>query len=238
MTVVGNVRKLNEDACLSRPDAGIWVVADGMGGHSSGDLASSMIVDGIQQIELLPTLSEAVEQVEDSLLEVNRSLRHLAFQRGGDVTIGSTVVILMAHAQHCLLMWVGDSRAYRYRDGRLIRLTQDHTQVEELVMQGLMEPEEAENHPASNIITRAVGADDALYVDMDNRKIFKGDTYLLCSDGLNKELSDSEIAEQLTRPGSTDEICHSLVDTALERSARDNVTVVLIRAEEKIVTGR
>lgn len=228
---VGKVRKLNEDACLDRVESGLWVVADGMGGHSSGDLASGMIVERMQQLNLPEALSKKVDLLEETLLDINRQLLAEASRRGGNITIGATVVVMLAHATHLLLLWAGDSRGYRFRDGELTQLTQDHTQVEELVAEGLLLREDAENHPASNVVTRAVGAMEALYVDMDDTRVEPGDLYLLCSDGLNKEVADREIGEILAMQLLPGDYCQRLIDLALERGARDNVTVVVARAE-------
>lgn len=228
---VGKVRKLNEDACLDRVESGLWVVADGMGGHSSGDLASGMIVERMQQLNLPEALSKKVDLLEETLLDINQQLLAEASRRGGNITIGATVVVMLAHATQLLLLWAGDSRAYRFRNGDLTQLTQDHTQVEELVAEGLLLREDAENHPASNVVTRAVGAMEALYVDMDETRVEPGDLYLLCSDGLNKEVADREIGEILAMQLLPGDYCQRLIDLALERGARDNVTVVVARAE-------
>jgi len=227
---VGRVRRLNEDACLERPDEGLWIVADGMGGHSSGDLASQMIVDGFRDLRLPDSLAQRVDLMEEGLLTINRRLRAEAVRRGGNTTIGSTVVILLVYQHQGIVLWAGDSRAYRFREGQLQRITQDHTQVEELVEQGLLLREDAEHHPAANVVTRAVGAMDELYIDMDNHRVECGDTYLLCSDGLNKEVEEQEIARQLARGEDAESSARRLLELALERGARDNVTLIVTRA--------
>ncbi|MES9899260.1 MAG: protein phosphatase 2C domain-containing protein [Sedimenticola sp.] len=234
ITHVGKVRKINEDACFERPESGLWVVADGMGGHSSGDLASSTIVTTLERLLLPDLLSDTVDLLEDNLQVINSQLLEEAMRRSGDTTIGSTVVILLAYETVCLLLWVGDSRAYRFRDGQLKQLTRDHTEVEELVEQGLLLRDDVENHPSANIITRAVGAMDELIVDLVDYAILEGDIFLLCSDGLNKEVTDREIAAMLSRPESMQEINQALIDLTLSRGARDNVSVVLTRAEKRI----
>lgn len=227
LTDVGRVRQINEDACAALPENGIWVVADGMGGHDDGDHASQSIVDRISETGSHGSLAELVDAVEDGLLEVNRSLLTEAAARGGESTIGSTVVVLLARDNHCACLWAGDSRIYRLRDDRLQQITQDHSQVMEMVEQGLLLREDAESHPAANVVTRAVGASDELYLDVDVEALSPGDRYLLCSDGLTKELTDTEIAE-LLQHGDPPEACKKLVGLALERGCRDNVSVVIV----------
>jgi serine/threonine protein phosphatase PrpC len=230
---VGKVRKLNEDACLERPHDGLWIVADGMGGHSSGDLASRMIVDTFRETPLPDSLADRVDLLEDGLLEINRNLREEALRRGANTTIGSTVVALLAYEYQMILLWAGDSRAYCLRDGQFSRITQDHTQVEELVEEGVLLREDAENHPSANVITRAVGALDDLFIDLTNQPIQPGDLYLLCSDGLNKELQEHEIQTLLLQAKSAREAGQMLLDEALKRGARDNVTLVIARAVDR-----
>ncbi|MEN8179351.1 MAG: protein phosphatase 2C domain-containing protein [Pseudomonadota bacterium] len=230
---VGKIRKLNEDACLERPDVGLWIVADGMGGHSSGDLASRMIVDAFREIPLPDKLADRVELLEDGLLEINRALRQEALRRGANTTIGSTVVVLLAYEYQSILLWAGDSRAYCFRKGQLTRITQDHTQVEELVEKGVLLREDAETHPSANVITRAVGAEDELYIDLDHHEIEPGDIYLLCSDGLNKEIQEHEIEMYLSEGKSTQATGQLLIDEALRRGARDNVTLTIAQAGER-----
>jgi serine/threonine protein phosphatase PrpC len=226
-TDVGKVRRINEDACAAWPLTGIWVVADGMGGHDAGDFASSSIIEALQVIGRQDSLSILVDSVEDGLLGVNRRLMAEAASRGTETTIGSTVVVLLAHGSHCACLWAGDSRIYRLRDGRLQQITQDHSQVMDLVEQGLILREDAESHPAANIVTRAVGAAEGLYLDVEVEALQPGDRYLLCSDGLNKELSDTDIAGLLAQ-GDCQVACDSLVELTLERGSRDNVSVVVI----------
>jgi len=223
---VGMVRELNEDAVLDRSAAGLWVVADGMGGHTAGDVASQMIRDRLAEIESPGSLSVLVDAVEGRLMEVNTTLRDMA-SRGEHQTIGSTVVALLAHGSHAVCLWAGDSRAYRLRDQRLEQVSEDHALVQELMAKGVLSPEQAANHPQANLVTRAVGAGDQLYVDAEIVELRAGDRFLLCSDGLDKELSEAEIGELL---GSREGIntSEALVNLALERGSRDNVSVVTV----------
>ncbi|MCF6281089.1 MAG: Stp1/IreP family PP2C-type Ser/Thr phosphatase [Candidatus Polarisedimenticolaceae bacterium] len=230
LTHQGCVRDHNEDAGMEWPEIGLWVVADGMGGHSSGDLASNMIIDHISHLLLPEKLSDIIDLLEDTLEEVNQQLLQTAQQRGGNTTIGSTVVVMLVYNNLALLLWVGDSRAYLFREGQLTRLTQDHTQVEELIEQGLLLREDAEKHPSANIITRAVGATEDFFVDITSYEIREGDIFLLCSDGLDKEVNEQEISELLGKTGSAKQLAQSLLDLTLERGARDNVTITLAKA--------
>jgi protein phosphatase len=228
---VGMVREVNEDASLDRPEAGIWVVADGMGGHKAGDVASGMIVDALRDVNPGRKLSGMVSDVEQCILNVNHELiKRVAGDEIGTI-MGSTVVALVAMKHHCACMWAGDSRIYRYRQGGLRQLTRDHSRVEELIESGDLLPELAESHPQANIITRAVGVDEFLVLDVDVQELQDGDLFLLCSDGLYKEVQYSEIENHMVN-GSCEEICENLVQLALDRGCRDNVTVVATRFEQ------
>ncbi len=223
----GKVRLVNEDACLALPERGLWVVADGMGGHHAGDVASSMIVDSLSAVHAHDHPASFLDEVEDLLLEVNSSLLRTAAQSPTPRTIGSTVIALLAFREHCVIVWAGDSRAYRLRDGQLQKLTVDHSQVEELVQMGELAPDEAEHHPMANVITRAVGGTERLHLDIELRTLSDADRYLLCSDGLYKGLTDEDIARHLGT-GDCETACRELVDAVLAGDASDNVTVAVI----------
>jgi len=232
----GKVREYNEDSFFDAPDLGLWVVADGMGGHAVGDFASRMIVDrvaGTPSAEDLPTRIRTVTAI---LRDVNRELRTEASGRGVGV-IGSTVAILLAHSQECACLWAGDSRIYQSRRGKLTQLTRDHTLVEDMVAAGIMDREAADSIPPSNEITRAVGASDTLDVECRILEIKDGDTFLICSDGLYGELADSEIAMELLR-GTCDRSCKRLVDLVMSREARDNITAIVTHAEDPKKSGK
>jgi len=233
-TDVGMVREMNEDACIVRPEIGLWAVADGMGGHDAGDMASGMVIEAIADVEAHDDLAGLLDDVEDRLLAVNARLREIAAERESH-TIGSTVASLLAGGEHCICAWAGDSRVYRYRARQLRKITQDHALVEELVEKGVLTREEAANHPQTNLVTRAVGASSNLYLDVEIYDLRAGDVYVLCSDGLDKEISEDEIARVITEavaaPQSAAEgtsLSDRLVERALARGARDNVTVVTV----------
>lgn len=229
MTDMGKVRKHNEDNLLVRPEIGLWAVADGMGGHSKGDVASQMIIDSLKRVHEGTTLSHYIDDIEDRILEVNRKLIEKATTSTGRkrLTIGSTVIILLAYGEYCVYMWAGDSRLYRLRDNKLHQVSIDHSQVELYVEQGLISREEAVSHPHGNMITRAVGATDELYLDMGMQKLARNDRFLLCSDGLTKHISDLELQDFLQK-GSAEECCRHLIETTLARGAGDNVTAIVV----------
>lgn len=227
VTHVGKVRKHNEDSFLERPDLGLWVVADGMGGHSAGDVASQMIVENLDQLRENASLPTFVDEVENKLLEVNQQLLEKSTQGEKRLTIGSTVAALIAYRDLGVFIWAGDSRLYRRRDDRLQQLSTDHSQVELYVEQGLITREEATNHPHGNMITRAVGASDELFLDMDMCSLQVGDRFLLCSDGLTKHVTDLEIRDLLGE-GTAEEAANNLIGLTLTRRAADNVTVIVV----------
>jgi protein phosphatase len=232
-TDIGTVRKVNEDGFLDTPNVGMWCVADGMGGHAKGDVASKMIVDELQGIANMYAYPISSQHVMHALQQVNAKLVDMADEK--QAVIGSTVVVLIFDQQYAHCIWAGDSRIYRLRNNKLTRLTQDHSQVEEMVQQGILTPEEAERHPNANVITRAVGASDELDLDLVTDVRLDGDKYFLCSDGLNKVMDDVEI-ENLLLNTPLDIIAPLLIQTSLERNARDNVTVLVVDNQPSVET--
>ncbi len=229
-THVGTVRKVNEDSWLERPEIGLWVVADGMGGHRAGDLASQTVVASLRDLAP-PTSREALLlDLQQNLRAVNEHLQGVAAENPERGIIGTTVAILVGFRNQAICVWVGDSRIYLCRDRQLRQLTRDHSQVEELVKLGLLDRAEAESHPASNVITRAIGAAEELKIDMVSGELHEQDVYLLCSDGLSKVVPEAEIGEILQTRGC-DEAAGSLIDRALNYGARDNVTAVVVHVE-------
>ena len=228
-THVGNVRKLNEDSYLNLPASGLWVVADGMGGHEAGDYASGMIVDALRDLPPPASLGEFVAEVRARIEQVNSHLREEAGRRQSGI-IGSTVVALLAHDRHGVLIWAGDSRIYLLRAGELRQLSRDHSHVEEMIGKGLLERENAHNHPASNAITRAVGAADSIELDTEMLEVQDGDVFLLCSDGLYNEIDNARMQTLLQNYDSA-ACAEQFIEQVLQGAARDNVTVVIARAD-------
>lgn len=222
----GAVRKRNEDNMVDRPEVGLWVVADGAGGHGAGDVASTAIAEAMQAIPPGLSAAEMLAQVRLRLDAVHADLQARSEERGTGGVIASTVVVLLARGGHYAALWAGDSRIYMFRDGMLHRVTRDHSLVQELVDSGALTEEEAERHPQANIITRAIGAQGALSLDKVSNRIQPGDRFMLCSDGVFKELPEAQIAGLIAQGGSAQD----LVAAAVAAGARDNVTVVLVDA--------
>jgi serine/threonine-protein phosphatase Stp1 len=223
---VGCVRQVNEDRALDRPDLSIWAVADGMGGHDAGDRAAQMIVDSLGQADGTRSGWGLLDDIRLRLFEANATL--VARGRMSGRTSGATVVVLVARQGRCAWLWAGDSRGYRLRDGMLIQVTRDHSFVQELVDGGLLAPGDARLHPRANVVTRAVGADQTLEIELRHDTVQPGDRLLLCSDGLTGMLDDGEIAAILAGD-DIDEAADGLIAAALAKGARDNVTVVLVQ---------
>ena len=228
LTHKGNVREYNEDALLVLDDPSLWVVADGMGGHQAGDVASNLIMEGLKSLSSATHLSEFVDNIEDKLIQVNRELRTLAKKQYNNQTIGSTVVTMTAKDHFIAYLWAGDSRLYRIRDQQITSLTTDHSEVQHLINQGLLLPEDAESHPSANVITRAIGATDNLYLSIGVEKIKHDDIYILCSDGLYRDIKEDEIVS-LSQQSNIDKIGDDIMSLALSREARDNITLVIAK---------
>ena len=223
VTDVGKRRKHNEDSLLNRPEAGLWVVADGMGGHKAGDIASQLIVSSLKDLAPTKPLENYVKEVENCLQNVNSQLRQLASKEYDNHLVGSTVVGLICEAQRCAFLWAGDSRLYRFRNKQLQQLTQDHCETAE-------EPSSGWSVKSSNVITRAIGADDQLYLDVEIIEVLEGDVFLLSSDGLDKEMGFKEV-EHIMQTSECQDMANTLINEVLARGARDNVTVIVVTAE-------
>jgi type VI secretion system protein ImpM len=213
----GPVRSVNQDAWLERPEVGVWAVADGMGGHEAGDQASRMVCDALAELEPQPTLGATAGEVARRLTDVNAHLYRLATHPVNPVRSGSTVVALVARGTQCHVLWAGDSRAYRLRDGTLDKLTHDHVDAEN----GLADDDYS--------ITRAVGGEATLALDSYRGRVRRGDRYLLCSDGLTRVLDNAELASRLALETPASAV-GALIEAALAAGTTDNVTAVVIAA--------
>jgi serine/threonine protein phosphatase PrpC len=222
MTDVGRVRGSNQDAFVEFNQVGVWAVADGMGGYRDGDVASRMVCEGLQGLSAEGSLDEAVEALRQRMSAVNRRLYEASVRPVNPIVSGSTVVMFVVRRTACAVLWAGDSRVYRWRHRQLTQLTTDHTWAAELNLQHADEE-------ADHAITRAVGGEDSLTLDARRDRVRLGDRYLLCSDGLTRELNDRQIAAAMA--GSDVQACaKALIDATMQAGARDNVTVVVVEA--------
>jgi serine/threonine protein phosphatase PrpC len=220
---VGCVRRLNEDRYFADPQTGVWVVADGMGGHDAGDLASETIVQSLQAMPVIVSPGALTDVFHERISKANQQIRQLSAARG-NIVIGSTLVALLIFGEAFRCIWSGDSRAYLLRGDTLTQLSKDHTEVQELLDRGMLSAAEADNYPRKNVITHAIGVNDAVHLDFVDGLIQTGDTFLLCSDGLTTHVSSQEIGEMMAGR-RVREICEQLVELALDRGGTDNVTV-------------
>jgi serine/threonine protein phosphatase Stp1 len=224
----GCVRAANEDSAVSMPRDSIWAVADGMGGHANGQHASQTLARMIGGVSASDDLSSACKMVADAIHAANAEIFAEAQTRGEQM--GSTIVALVMRDREFAVLWAGDSRAYLYRDSVLHQLTNDHTQVQEMVDRGLLSPAEAADHPMSHVLARAVGVRPMLELDAISDTARPGDIFLLCSDGMYGVVSNDEVAAILAEAGRRS--IETLVELCLERGAPDNVTVILVSAHE------
>lgn len=228
-TDTGHVRRHNEDAILVADRVGLWMVADGLGGHAAGDYASGLIAQRLGALSARADLSDLIEAIEDELLDINRLLRLAARERRVDA-IASTVVVLVHSRDMVACGWVGDSRAYCFEDGRLRLLTRDHVHGDRTDVTRFAG--QAAPAVAPGVLTRAVGAEERLYVDWVVSPRRPGMCFVLCSDGINKELSDAEIEACCRRDAAPQALLQGLVGGALSRAGRDNVSAVVVRLDE------
>lgn len=222
-TDVGKLRPSNQDAFARMDEVGAWVVADGMGGYRDGDVASRLVCESFDGLATSASIDEMIQSVRDRLGQVNRQLFKAATRLVNPIVSGSTVAVLLAHGTTCAVVWAGDSRIYRLRDGEMTQLTTDHTWAAELNLQ-------TPNEEADHAITRAVGGESTLTLDVRFDHVQAHDRYLLCSDGLTHELGNAHIAELLAR-GDVGDSANALIEATLRTGARDNVTVLVVDAK-------
>ena len=227
-THVGLKRKINEDSVFADPERGLWVVADGMGGHEAGEIASAMVVEALRALPETNDLDELAAGAVEAVQRVNRELIDLARSSERQQTIGTTVVGLAVADGAFRCFWMGDSRAYLLRDGEIRRVSHDHSLVQNLVDAGMLRPEEAESHANANLITRAVGVAEQAEVDIAAGEAMAGDRFVLASDGLTRVVPDDELAAELGR-ASPAEAADRLIDMVLARGAPDNVTLIIAK---------
>lgn len=228
-THVGKVRKENEDSFLALPSSGLWAVADGMGGHVAGKLASSTVIEVLSSIGHAVSASDLLARFEDRFMRANARLREIGDEKGYG-TFGTTLVALLTDARFFAVAWCGDSRAYLMRGGGIEQISRDHTEVQELLERNIITHEQARSWPGRNVITRALGVFDEVDFDLEQRALQDGDVLLICSDGLTGLVTDAEIAAAAAGERNPQNLCDKLVEQVLERGANDNVTIVAVRA--------
>ncbi len=228
-TDTGKVRARNEDAFLAQPEQGLWVVADGMGGHQNGALASRLIVEYLAEPsegDLQQRLTELRKRLHDLNRRLGQELTVTAAQP--DPVIGSTVVALLIEDDRAACIWAGDSRCYLWRGSRLYQLSRDHSLLQQLIDEQQLSPAEAARHPAAHALTRAIGASEELKLEILELDVLPGDAFLLCSDGLYQGLSADALGAALNLPSPLLAL-NRLFQQALDGPARDNLSAVVIR---------
>lgn len=235
---VGRQRARNEDSFSIDPERSLYLVADGMGGHGNGDVASRLVVEAVERYfrahpgDGRPADPEAAtESLRAAVGSAQGSLRMAMDEDLSLAGMGTTLVGLLAMDERAVVVHVGDSRAYRWRDGRLERLTRDHSWVDEQVAAGHLSEDQARSHPLKSVVTRALSGESGVEVDARTLSLQPGDRYLMCTDGLTTMLADDEIEARLARGGSLESVCRDLVDQCNARGGLDNITIVLLSVE-------
>lgn len=245
----GRVRENNEDSSCIAPELNLFVLSDGMGGQASGEIASRLTTETIvahcrdaEQNPALPLIGGRLEGISDATNRLvsavrlaNRVVHKAAKRDAAQAGMGATVVAVVVNGERVSLAHVGDSRAYRLRNGELERLTQDHSFIAEQVRHGLMTEQDAANSNLQNVLLRALGAEAEVEVEAGEEVLMEGDTILLCSDGLTHELSDAQIAGALGDADDPQEAADRLVDLANEAGGEDNITVIVVRSAPRLV---
>lgn len=221
---IGKVRSVNEDRLLDCPGERLWAIADGMGGHHRGDKAATMVVRALAHVAETAGITSSAT-VAKALENVNADVRALATDAGH--ICGSTVAALHIERNACTVLWVGDSRVYRFRNAKLERLSRDHSVVQDMTDKGLITETESQNHPLSNVITKAIGIEDSLGIEQGVRSVKTGDLFLLCSDGLSGAIDDRRLATLLS--SDLEKCANTLLSAALDAGGRDNISFILIQ---------
>lgn len=222
---LGRVRFSNEDAMLELSEHKLWAVADGLGGLSRGDYASKAVVQALQAFERRPTMRANIEAIE-SCLEAANTRCQTAFKHK---KLGSTVAACFAIGRYVAFIWAGDSRVYRLRKGTLTQMTTDHSVTQEKISRGDISEEEARSHPGAHVLTKAVGVHKKFQAEIQFAEAEDGDRYLICTDGLHNGINETDIQTHL-HSGSREQALKQLIDLALERGGRDNITAVITDA--------
>jgi protein phosphatase len=240
-TDVGVVRSGNEDNFLLDCAQGLFIVADGMGGHAAGEVASEMAVNIVSRelgsLRGLPD-GEAASRLRTAIRKANGAIFERTLAEHEKRGMGTTATVMVLFSRRYMIGQVGDSRAYLLREGQLLQLTKDHSYVQEQVDAGLLTPEQARTHPYSNVITRCVGANEDVAPDVYFGNLEQNDLVLLASDGLTGMLEDDQLAKILTTEDNPESAVNRMIADANRRGGLDNITAIVIRVEEvDTVTG-
>ena len=229
-------RPLNEDSYLNQEERNLFAVADGVGGAEAGEVASQTAIEVLEEAFRHHLDGADIEDLmELAIQRANASIHQMAQEHARFAMMATTIVALHVSGNKATIGHVGDSRLYRLTpDGELLRETEDHSVVEEEVRAGRMTPEQAANHPSKNVISRALGAEEDVEVDMKTMEVEDGTEFILCSDGITRHVSDSELRQLLVLNDDLESVCQELKERCYERGAEDNLTVVLVRVGERI----
>ncbi len=227
----GGVRKHNEDAFIDCRKSSLWLVADGMGGYQAGDVASQLICDTVTGARQRHDGMLGKVELEQAIQLANQRIRRYGEEKLAGQTLGSTVVALLIQDGHYHLFWAGDSRCYLVRDHEIAQLSRDHSQVADMVERGLLSPEEAEHHPLAHVITRALGVDDVLTLDYRSGPVQADDRFMLCSDGVSKELGGNELKAFL-EGGPLQDVSQAMMHSLLIKKCNDNITCIIVKVLE------
>ncbi|OUR86617.1 hypothetical protein A9Q81_28245 [Gammaproteobacteria bacterium 42_54_T18] len=230
VTHPGNVRKVNEDSVLQSTQ-NLWAVADGMGGYAAGDVASRLVIESLTKVngDELGSV-DLIEYIEEALQQVNQKLAFEMTVGIGNEIMGSTVVVAACHDHQCTCLWAGDSRLYVQRQGELYQISKDHSVVQDMIDDGVLSADQAENHPQSHVITRAIGVHDELDLSRVTFDLQPDDVLMLCSDGLYNEVDAATIRNLLSDRSLDCELkAQALLGAALDTDARDNISVSVIQ---------
>ncbi|MEW6183698.1 MAG: Stp1/IreP family PP2C-type Ser/Thr phosphatase [Bacillota bacterium] len=223
----GLVRPNNEDNLLTFPEIGLFAVADGMGGHQAGEVASRLAIECLKITLSQGIRTDPLPQLMTAAGEANRVVYAAAQENKEYGGMGTTLTACVIQAQSLYWVHIGDSRGYLIRNDEITQFTRDHSLVSTYVRQGKLTPEEAESHPYRNVLSRALGTEPATSMDSGSVNVFTGDRIVLCTDGLTNHLAAEDILN-LLRQGGLEEQAGALIDLALERGGKDNVTLILI----------
>jgi len=230
-THVGKVRSCNEDAFVEHPGIGLWAVSDGMGGLRAGDVASGHIVSALRELPLSSDAKSIEPSVVHALQEANKELFQQGSAKSERATMGATVTAFIVDGESFSCVWVGDSRLYRIRDGKIAQLTRDHRYIQELLDAGVLSEVEARQHPRRNVITRAIGVEKNVELDSIVGSINRGDLFVLSTDGVTSVCEDEDLAEIIEAAENINAAADVIVDRCLEGGAPDNLTLILIAVD-------